>query len=72
MIRIASLCTGTDVAFFCTVVFVDLLTDGEIKVQNVFSCEKEDRKRKYIGAYVHSHPWADYGACMFKNVEDVI
>jgi hypothetical protein len=69
-IHIASLCSGSEIAFFSMAIFVNIVTKGAVAVLNTFSCESDARKQKYIKHCIHEHPWADGNGCIFKNIED--
>lgn len=70
-LKVASACTGTDIAFFAAAIVVSILTKGKGVVQNVFGCESDERKQRFLNERVLQHPWgahAAHGPCLFKDI----
>lgn len=75
VLRIGSICAGSDIAFFCTAVFAHVVTQGKVSVANTFCCEADSRKQQFLQTYVAEHPWQasrpGHGChCIFADLED--
>ncbi len=74
LFRISSLCSGSDIAFFCTATLVEHMTHGQCRVQNLFSVEVDAAKQSFLLKHVHKHPAGvapEVGGCVFKNINDM-
>ena len=65
---VASLFTGTDIAYFCVAFLVSYMTRGQVVVTNLFSCESDGAKQQFLKKHIHPLNAENIDACVFKNV----
>lgn len=70
--NVCSLCSGCDIAFFAAATLVASVKKQAGHACNVYSCECDPGKQRFLKKFVHAHPWGKIDpGCIFQDIHCV-